>query len=246
MMQSFTASLCLRVKHGGLFSLPYNQYGLFSRLGTQYFSGLCASLCVQQHTTRSLFTCVVCSKSFYEALEVRPNATQSQIKEAYYRLSKIYHPDRNKLGGEGAEENFRMINEAYEVLGNTKLRKLYDKGLLHTATNLKGSTFGPEERDEQIHIRQSKRRQATGRTAAYDFDEWTRAHYSETFQRRATAKGRYEDMLATRAKKQAQIHFMFLLSLIIVVVASFMKIAHELSEFDTIKQTPKFKDRVDR
>ncbi|CAG0888980.1 unnamed protein product [Darwinula stevensoni] len=190
--------------------------------------------------------CVVHLKGFYEALEVRQNATQSQIKEAYYRLSKIYHPDRNKLGGEGAAENFRMIKEAYEVLGNTKLRKLYDKGLLHTATNFRESTFESEERDEQIHVRQPRRRPATGRTAAYDFDQWTKAHYSETFQRRATAKGRYEDMMAAKAKKHTQIHFLFLLSLIIFVVASFIKIARGLSELDNIKQPQKSKDRVDR
>lgn len=68
------------------------------------------------------------SKNFYEDLEIPRTATQSDIKSAYYELSMAYHPDKNK--SEQAKIKFRLISEAYEVLGNVRTRRMYDKGLL--------------------------------------------------------------------------------------------------------------------
>lgn len=67
------------------------------------------------------------SKDFYDDLEIPRTATQSEIKSAYYTLSMFYHPDKNKT--EQAHEKFRRITEAYEVLGNFRTRRMYDKGL---------------------------------------------------------------------------------------------------------------------
>lgn len=66
------------------------------------------------------------SKNFYDDLEIPKTATQSEIKGAYYTLSMIYHPDKNK--SEEAKLKFRRITEAYEVLGNFRTRRMYDKG----------------------------------------------------------------------------------------------------------------------
>lgn len=63
----------------------------------------------------------------YDVLGLSPKSTQADIKAAYYRLSKIYHPDKNE-GSDEAAQKFRSIAEAYEVLGNFRLRRLYDKG----------------------------------------------------------------------------------------------------------------------
>ena len=71
---------------------------------------------------------VLGKKSHYDVLELTPKATQVDVKTAYYKLSKIYHPDKNK-GSVDAAEKFRDINSAYEILGNYKLRRLYDKGI---------------------------------------------------------------------------------------------------------------------
>lgn len=68
------------------------------------------------------------SKNFYEDLEIPRTATQSEIKSAYYDLSMAYHPDKNKT--EQAKTKFRLISEAYEVLGNVRTRRMYDKGSL--------------------------------------------------------------------------------------------------------------------
>lgn len=67
------------------------------------------------------------SKNFYDDLEIPKSATQSEIKAAYYNLSKEYHPDKNKT--DDAAKKFRKITQAYEVLGNFRTRRMYDKGM---------------------------------------------------------------------------------------------------------------------
>lgn len=66
--------------------------------------------------------------NYYEDLGISPSSTQTDIKAAYYELSKQYHPDKNKGCAESAKK-FREITRAYEVLGSYRLRRLYDKGL---------------------------------------------------------------------------------------------------------------------
>ncbi|MFO7582021.1 DnaJ C-terminal domain-containing protein [Guyparkeria sp.] len=61
---------------------------------------------------------------YYATLGVARNASQDEIKRAYRKLAQKYHPDRNK--GEGAEDKFKEINEAYEVLGDAEKRARYD------------------------------------------------------------------------------------------------------------------------
>ncbi len=65
------------------------------------------------------------SKSLYETLGVNENATQSEIKKAYRSLAKQYHPDINKTPE--AEEKFKEINAAYEVLGDEEKKAQYDQ-----------------------------------------------------------------------------------------------------------------------
>ena len=56
-------------------------------------------------------------RNYYEMLGVTKNASSSEIKKAYRTLAIKYHPDRN-LGNKAAEEKFKDINEAYEVLSD--------------------------------------------------------------------------------------------------------------------------------
>ncbi|WP_072236078.1 DnaJ C-terminal domain-containing protein [Campylobacter coli] len=63
--------------------------------------------------------------SLYETLGVSKNASADEIKKAYRRLARQYHPDINKE--KGAEEKFKEINAAYEILSDEKKRAQYDQ-----------------------------------------------------------------------------------------------------------------------
>lgn len=63
-------------------------------------------------------------RDYYEILGVPRNATQEEIKKAFRRLARKYHPDINK--DPDAQEKFKEINEAYQVLSDPEKRKLYD------------------------------------------------------------------------------------------------------------------------
>jgi molecular chaperone DnaJ len=62
----------------------------------------------------------------YKTLGVDRKASQDEIKKAYRKLARQYHPDTNKDAG--AEERFKQISEAYDVLGDPEKRKRYDRG----------------------------------------------------------------------------------------------------------------------
>lgn len=65
-------------------------------------------------------------KDYYKILGVTKKSTQKEIKKKYRELAKKYHPDTNK-GDKTAEEKFKNISEAYEVLSDDQKRKKYDK-----------------------------------------------------------------------------------------------------------------------
>jgi len=65
-------------------------------------------------------------KDYYKLLGVDRNASESDIKRAYRKLALQYHPDKNP-GDSQAEEHFKEINEAYEVLGDPAKRARYDQ-----------------------------------------------------------------------------------------------------------------------
>ena len=65
-------------------------------------------------------------KDYYGILGVGRNATEGEIKKAYRKLAMKYHPDRNPGKEKEANEKFKQINEAYEVLGDPEKRKQYD------------------------------------------------------------------------------------------------------------------------
>src|SRR4029453_10528342 len=65
-------------------------------------------------------------KDYYQVLGVPKNASATEIKKAYRKLAQKFHPDRNR-GNKEAEERFKEISAAYDVVGDEEKRKQYDQ-----------------------------------------------------------------------------------------------------------------------
>lgn len=78
-------------------------------------------------------------KDYYEILGVKPDASEADIKAAYRKLARKYHPDKNKDAG--AEEKFKAVNEANEVLKDAEKRRSYDQ--LRAGGYRQGEQFRP-------------------------------------------------------------------------------------------------------
>jgi len=84
-------------------------------------------------------------KEYYEVLGVSRTATKDEIKKAYRKLALQFHPDKNP-GNKDAEEHFKEVNEAYEVLSNDDKRRRYDQfghaGVGSSAASGGGGQYG--------------------------------------------------------------------------------------------------------
>lgn len=66
-------------------------------------------------------------RDYYEVLGVEKNASEEEIKKAYRKLAKKYHPDANPDNKQEAEAKFKEVNEAYETLSDSQKRQMYDQ-----------------------------------------------------------------------------------------------------------------------
>ena len=87
------------------------------------------------------------AKSLYETLEITENASADEIKKAYRKLARKYHPDVNK--DPQAEEKFKEINAAYEVLSNPEKKQQYDQ---HGDSMFGGQNFHDFARNQGSNV----------------------------------------------------------------------------------------------
>ncbi len=78
-------------------------------------------------------------RDYYDILGLKKGASESEIKSAYRKMALQYHPDRNKSAD--AEEKFKEVNEAYQVLSDEKKRQAYDQ-FGHAAFDPRSGGFG--------------------------------------------------------------------------------------------------------
>lgn len=97
-------------------------------------------------------------KNYYEILGVSKAATKEEIREAYLKLAKKYHPDTSKE--ENAEEMMTKINEAYNVLGDENKRAKYDLDLSQSSAD-KSDVSKEKEYEEDVSNYTQKERQET-------------------------------------------------------------------------------------
>ncbi|XP_068126125.1 dnaJ homolog subfamily C member 30, mitochondrial [Hyperolius riggenbachi] len=167
--------------------------------------------------------------AYYNILEISPNATQAQIKSAYYKQSFRFHPDRNS-GDEDASRRFGQVTEAYHVLGSTSLRKKYDRGILslqdvRTAKKPSGKSESPS-RKEATSQRQASSTSSTPSKPMFDFDAFYQAHYGEQLAREQAWRARREELQKQKREKQTFVNqrseMMGLVTVILVLPAVFL------------------------
>lgn len=107
----------------------------------------------------------------YETLKVSPSASQTEIKQAYRRLVKLFHPDSHQETAD--HEQIIRINAAYEVLGDNQNRRNYDQQLQDDSQKLNSDRL-QRTASAQKHY---QTRRKTGRQADEQVDEWLRRVY---------------------------------------------------------------------
>lgn len=136
---------------------------------------------------------------YYKVLDVRKSATEAEIKKAYRKLARKYHPDLNPNDKE-AEKKFKEINEANEVLSNPENRKKYDKygkDWQH-ADEFEKAGYNPNQQQQRQYTRQSSQ-DFSGfgdEFSGSDFSDFFNSMYGSGRSSRSQSKYRGQDFNA--------------------------------------------------
>ncbi len=131
-------------------------------------------------------------KDYYNILGVSKGATPEEIKKAFRKMAVKYHPDKNP-GNKEAEEKFKQMNEAYDVLGDAGKKKKYDE-LGDSWKHYQQQGRGAEDFDWSSWAgRGNGRRQAWNRTGEESFDESGFSDFFETLFGQKKTAGRKRD-----------------------------------------------------
>src|ERR1700721_2768413 len=112
---------------------------------------------------------------YYETLSIARNASEDDIRKAYRKLARKYHPDLNP-GDKSAEDRFKNVQEAYDILSDAKKRQMYDQVGFYSENGYAGA--GPSA-DTRSHPNMDFN--------GFDFSEAFRGNQAETESRRRSS-----------------------------------------------------------
>lgn len=116
------------------------------------------------------------NKTHYQVLEIHQTASQAEIKQAYRRLAKKFHPDSRSEAA--SHEHISLINTAYEVVGDPSRRRVYDQQLQGmTGANPAASAKNRAKRTADMQDVYRQQRQAT-RSSEVQIDAWLKLVYN--------------------------------------------------------------------
>ena len=118
--------------------------------------------------------------NLYDQLGLTRNASRKDIKLAYYKLSKQYHPDMNS--DPEAAVKYREVQEAYDVLGDEHRKNEYDMQQ-NDGYNISPTEAASGQFRKQDFKKRSSDPTFTGKTKDIDFDEYYRAHYGKNMRK---------------------------------------------------------------
>lgn len=120
---------------------------VYQKVGSTHITSIYYLILTLKKFFHSSYTVCSPKKDAYELLGIAKNASASEVKKAYFKLAKKYHPDSfqnaSKEEREKAKEKFMAIQEAYEILSDEKKRKSYDQFGYAGSASEYGPTGGP-------------------------------------------------------------------------------------------------------
>jgi molecular chaperone DnaJ len=119
------------------------------------------------------------SSSYYQTLDVEPNATQVEIKKAYRQMAKRFHPDVNQ--DTATHDKITRINQAYEVLGDPQSRRSYDHQLQYQSDLDADGFAGESASDRQKRTAATQEVYRQQRQAEQDVDSQLRLWLNRVF-----------------------------------------------------------------
>src|SRR5690242_19576487 len=117
-------------------------------------------------------------KDYYAVLGVQRGASEDEIKKAYRKLARKFHPDLNP-GDKKAEEQFKSLQDAYDVLSNAEDRKLYDQ-YGDNWRAVKAGAGAPPPGYEQYEAARGPRTGGGPRAGGYDFNDFDFSRFRST------------------------------------------------------------------
>ena len=128
------------------------------------------------------------SFDYYRILKVSRNATMEQIKASYRKLAMQYHPDMCKTGKQEAETVFKLLSQAYQVLGNAEAKTAYDRSIGNFGTDgsrnaNRGGRWNPAYSVRPANQKAGPRVPIT--RDMFDVEMWHACHYGDGLENKA-------------------------------------------------------------